>query len=507
MKNNIKIGIVWGLVFIVSIYFANAQSKDINVAKVFQSHMVLQQKKPITIWGTSKPGKLIYASLGDEELTTVGDEKGNWLVTFPKREASFEPLKLKINDIVLEDILIGEVWICSGQSNLVRPLVEADGGMDAFEKSNKNAIRIYQNKYPRIIAKNGYSDEELDRMNVNDYFEAIWEKASTETIESFSAVSWEFGNIIARETKVPVGLMLFAVGGSAINNWISPKTLKTNSLTASYFTKDWLTNDDVHVGHWVRCKHAFQRVLEPNKPYIIGKTKYRWMCEPGFLFEAGIQSLQKLKFQGVLWYQGESDASTENLAERYKVLFPLMVSDWRAFFNQGNFPFIYIQLPRYNHDNWPEFRNIQRLAKEKIPNSYMVVTIDLGLEDNIHPTDKLPIGKRAGDIALDKIYGFQIEGTSLEVKRIKTKNNIYEIKFSEDIVVKGNRLNIPGFEIVISSGEIYDVIAKFKNKRTIIVERKGEGKTIRYGWQPYPKPDLIIFSNNGSPLSPFKLCL
>jgi|TARA_B110000967_G_scaffold66976_1_gene69265 sialate O-acetylesterase len=489
----------------MSFISAVSTAQVVTPAAVFQSQMVLQQENPITIWGTAKQGDEIVVSFGDEAQKTITNQQGQWQVTFSSRKASFEPHTLTINTLVFEDILIGEVWICSGQSNMVRTLRQSDGGMEAFKDSNQNAIRILHNRHPRLVApKGGYFKSDLERSNTLDFFDGKWAKTTVENIGSFSAIGWRFGAQISAQKNVPLGLILLAVGGSAINNWISPQSLKSNPLTASYFTKDWLTNEDVDRGHRKRGKDAFQNVIEAKHPYIIGETAYRWMCEPGFLFEAGIAPLKHLNFKGVLWYQGETDAITDQLVERYKTLFPLMVKDWRSYFSQGDFPFIYVQLPRFKKITWPEFRNNQRLAKKTIDNSFMVVSIDLGMKDDIHPTDKLPIADRAADIALTHVYSIKIKGTQTAVKSIQKKGSILKIKLTEDLFSKGNSIIIPGFEISDVLGNYKKTTAKFLNKRTLVVDCETNSQFIRYGWQPYPIPNLILFSKNGSPLSPFK---
>jgi len=504
-----KILIIFVFLFLnFNLHFFAQEIDKVMPAKIFQSHMVLQQNEPLKIWGTATVGKEIEVFLGGDKLKTITDVNGKWEVVFPKRKASFNPITLKIDNIILKDILIGEVWICSGQSNMVRPLKQVDGGMLAYESSNKNAIRILHNKHPRLVAPpEGFSKKDLQRSNTDDFFEGIWETTTDRNIADFSAVGWYFGHLISQKKDVPVGLILIAVGGSAINNWISPKTLKETPLTSTYFTKDWLENEDVDRGHRKRGKDAFQNVIELNQPYLVGKTKYRWMCEPGFLFEAGIADLQNLRFKGILWYQGETDAITDDLVERYKILFPLMVKDWRTFFNQGNFPFIYVQLPRFKHTTWPEFRNIQRLANNEIDNSFMVTTIDLGEENDVHPTDKLPIGKRAADLALTNVYKYKINGTALDVKKIYQVKTGIKIVLTEKIQLNGNPNKIPGFEIADDSGNYSKVNAILNNNKIILIESDKKIIMVRYGWESYPKPDLTIFSENGSPLTPFKINL
>ncbi|MDD4033656.1 MAG: sialate O-acetylesterase, partial [Bacteroidales bacterium] len=236
----------------------------VRPASIFQSHMVLQQDKPIHVWGTAVPHSEIRVSLENKTLVTIAGENGDWMVTFPSRKASFQAIKLKINEIILDDILIGEVWICAGQSNMVRPLKEAEGGMEAFQHSNQNGIRLCRYEYPPLVARTGYRQEDLDRCNIREFFKEKWTLNTIENAADFSSVAWIFGNRLSENLNIPVGLIQLAVGGSAINNWISPQTLKADPETASLFTTDWLNNEDVDLGHRNRCKDAFQNVLPQN---------------------------------------------------------------------------------------------------------------------------------------------------------------------------------------------------------------------------------------------------
>ena len=376
-----------------------------TLAPIFQSHMVLQSGKPINVWGSARPETQFDVSLGNNIQKAIAEINGNWKVTFPSMKASFTPLQLKVNTIILEDILIGELWICSGQSNMGSALVNAEGGESVYKSSNSNALRLFRYTGLPLISKHGYTESELRRSNTVDFFKGEWTINDKSSAEQFSSVAWMFGNKLFEELNVPIGLIQLELGGSAINSWISPQTLKADPDLATFFTKDWLTNEDVSSENRNRGKEALQNHLPPKgEPYLVGKTPYRWLCEPGFLFEAGIEPLKNLNFKGIIWYQGEADGVSINLISKYKKLFPLMVQDWRTFFNQGNFPFIYVQLPSYQEPLWTEFREVQRKALNQITNSFMAVTFDLGDEKDIHPKDKLPIGERMSFLALNNVY-------------------------------------------------------------------------------------------------------
>ncbi|WP_165876141.1 sialate O-acetylesterase [Mariniflexile fucanivorans] len=494
--------------FFCAFNFSDAQNSinegAVKLASVFGNSMVLQQNEPINIWGESTPGTTIKAQLGVEEQATITDSNGKWQVTFKALKASFRPIVLNVNNLKIENILIGEVWLCSGQSNMAFQLKNMAGyDTIANQVPNKN-IRFLKHSNIRIVAKNGYTEEELARCNTQNFFQAKWEESTLETSEMFSAVAWVFANGLHKKLKVPIGIIQVAVGGSAINNWIPKDALQSNPLTAHLFKTDWLSNEHVKVEHRNRAKEAFQKVLNANEPYRAGQFKYRWLCEPSFLFEAGIAPLKNMAFRGVLWYQGESDTDTMETVNNTKTLFPLMVNEWRKYFNIGDFPFLYVQLPAYKSQFWPEFREIQQQTLEEVENTSMVVTIDLGLETNIHPTDKYPVGDRASKLALKNVYGFDEIIGFPKLKKWTLNNQEIALTFEESgkgIFSSSN--HIAGFEIGNQLGEFYMAETKLVDGKVIVKSPIENPASLRYGWTGFPKPALSLFNSANLPLGPF----
>ncbi len=509
MKKCIKIALSILLLGIVIPGHSSEKEKqrygEVKLAPVFGSHMVLQQNEPINIWGEATPGELVYVELDGNSSQTKANRQGEWMVSFPARKASHEALTLKVNQLRLNDILIGEVWICSGQSNMGYPLKYIENGKALLEEAQIEELRLLKHTNIRIVAKEGYTNEELSRCNTRDFFQAEWTGSTKESAASASAVAWLFGKGLLQKLDVPVGIIQVAVGGSAMNNWIPPQALKENPATASLFEKDWLSNEDVRSAHRSRAREAFQTILNPDEPYIVGKTPYRWLCEPGFLFEAGIAPLKKLSFRGVFWYQGESDTENMKMIDSAAGLFPLLVNQWRSYLNMGDFPFIYVQLPGYNSEGWAEFREIQRQAEKEIKNSAMVVTIDLGDENNVHTKDKQPLGERAVQLALKNVYGFTELTGFPEVKRWKVKDSEITLEFRECgqglLDVEGP---IPGFEVADSKGLFYAAEAKIVGPhKVLIMSPLVDPTSLRYGWAPFPKPPLKLFNSETFPVGPF----
>ncbi len=488
---------------------SSSNSNELRIANVLGPNMVLQQDAPINIWGEAGPNTKIRAQLGDEKKETKANSEGNWLLEFSARKASFEPVSLKVNDVVFDNILIGEVWLCSGQSNMNFKLKAIDTYDSIVDYTTNDKLRILQHTNIRIVAKNGYSEEELARCNTKDFFQAKWVVSEKETIGDVSAVAWLFGHGLQQKLNVPVGIIQVALGGSALNNWIPPSALKANSSTKLLFENDWLENEQVKEAHRNRARDAFQNVLNPDEPYIPGDFPYRWLCEPGFLFEAGIAPLQQLPFRGVLWYQGESDTDNSQMVEAAKELFPLMVNEWRAYFNRGDFPFIYVQLPGFENELWPEFREVQRQAEQELANTAMVVSIDLGAPKNIHPKDKHPIGERAVHKALKDAYGYKELTDSPKLEDWETGENEITLRFSEcGLGLHSTKDTIPGFEVLDENGEFVEAKAYILSGNIIKLKssvKKPQG--LRYGWMPFPNPPLTLYNSEQLPLGPFRITL
>uniref|UniRef100_UPI00321757F1 sialate O-acetylesterase n=1 Tax=uncultured Draconibacterium sp. TaxID=1573823 RepID=UPI00321757F1 len=496
-------------IFFFFLFSAHANKNEkVKVAPFFQSHMVLQQNQAINIWGTAGANERIEVELDGNIKVITANEEGDWSVVFPKRKASFNPVELRVNNQLFTDILIGELWLCAGQSNMAFPLFKSDYPDWENNCSNTN-LRLLRMENIRAVAKEGYTKEELARCNPNDFFRGNWSQSNPGSARNFSAVAWIMGNKLSRELNVPVGLIQVAVGGSAMNNWLPPHILKKHPLTEGLYKTDWLENEEVFVNHRKRAKAAFQHVLKEGEPFIPGEMAYRWMCEPGFLFEAGIAPLKGLNFKGIVWYQGESDAYSDKVAYDAKELFGQLIHSWSNHFEKKELPFVFVQLPAYKSAPWPIMREVQRMADKNIPNTSMVVTIDLGLKENIHPSDKTPIGNRLANMALKDVYKQDDLAGFPSLKKIKVKNSKLILHFDNCENGWQHLVNeITGFEIKNKDGKYYPAIAEITGETTIVLTSGATSpEGVRYGWAAFPEPALKLFNKAGLPLGPFVVYL
>ena len=496
------------LLFIITIV-TELQAEDITLNPYFQSGMVLQRDEPITIWGESDPNKKFQVCLGDEKKMAKSDDNGKWSVRFGKRKASFTPLSLKVGEnLLLEDILIGDVWLCSGQSNMVFPLRNGDydtKNISGYSKEMSN-IRILSYKGLRLIAKNGYDESELARCNKDDFFTLKWNKATTGSLQGFSAVATHFGLNIVSHINVPLGLVQCAIGGSAINNWIPERVLRKNKLTANWFKTDWLKNEKVSLAHRKRGKDAMQKILPLSGRYVIDEMKSHFLCEPSFLFESSFAKIDNIRVRGVLWYQGEADAETNDAIYLYPEFYKMLVNSWRKNFGNTKLPFISIQLPSYKEKLWPDMRYAQYRCADENSYCYIVPTFDLGNNNDIHYKGKKDVGKRAAYIALNNVYDMEVCEFPV-YKDFKFKDNVMTISFknaSKRLHISKNKTTVP-ITVYYMNGSSEIIEACLNDKNELVFMVKDDVQSLRYAWSPSMLQSALLLNDNNIPVYPFEV--
>jgi sialate O-acetylesterase len=478
---------------------------SVRPAKVFGSHMVLQHSRPIAIWGEGRRGEAVRVSLGSDLRETVVDEGGRWSVQLPARAPSTEPLTLQVNALTFDDVLVGDVWLCSGQSNLAFGLkLTPTGKADRTAMANP-LVRVAHHTALRLRAPDGYTDEELARCNVRDFFRCQWLTDADPAMGEASAVAWYFGHRLQSAAGVPIGLIVVALGGSALNNWIPAAALRDFPGAKSLFTTDWFNHPDVKPLHRTRGQDALKRVLELGRPFLVGKTPYRWMCEPAFLFEAGIEPLQALGLRGVIWYQGESDAADERAVALATHLLPMLVATWRTMFRMPELPWLFVQLPGHEPPLWPAFRELQSQVAKRVGHVALAVTIDLGDKTNVHPVEKKPVGERLARLALREVYGQTSVGIFPEVKSASGRAGHVQLQLTEcDGGMMPVAGPISGFELAGKDGIFFPAPARMTASDTVEVDAAGKAVTqVRYLWTSYPEPRPQLLNQERLPLGPF----
>ena len=461
------------IVFISLIFISNSTSifAKIKLPSIIASNMVLQRNTSIKIWGWAKSGEKISIKTSwiTNEIKLTTPENGKWEVllktTLSKDVQTIQFNSLESN-IKLENILFGEVWVCSGQSNMRMPLRGFTGqptfeGNSAIANSRNNNIRLFS------ITENG-SPTPLD--TVVNYKK--WNVASPENTKDFSAVGYFYAQKLQEILDVPVGIVMTSWGGTRIQPWIS--------------------------------KDAVTPFLDINKVKKDTTEKYKRI--PSAIFNAMINPITSYTIKGVIWYQGETNRDEPKL---YQQLLPEMVKDWRKQWNIGEFPFYYVQIaPNKYIDkaNSQYLREAQLKALDIIPNSGMAVLSDIGSEQTIHPPHKKEVAERLLFLALNKTYGFkEVDCIGPIYKSMEAKEGALFLNFNfAETGIYSPEMEVSNFEIAGADKVFHPAKAVIINRKQVKVfcPEVIEPVAVRYGWNNWFVGTL--FDNNMLPVSSFR---
>lgn len=464
----------------------------LKLATIFSDAMVLQRNKPIKIWGTANAGTTVTVTFNQQRKRVETSYNGHWEVVFPQMVADGKPYELVVENqrdkLEINNILIGDVWIASGQSNMEFPLKNALTGTDDILTATYPNIRLY-NKQPFVQTTNtAWADTVLEKVNQLEYFlPTQWQEASPKTVKDFSAIAYYFAKKIYEETNIPIGIIHNAVGGSPTEAWIGRMTIEHHPRLVDMLY-DWNTND--YINPW--CRERGKKNMENSKNPL-----QRHPYQPAYLFESGMIDLVGVPIAGVIWYQGESNAHN---VELHEIVLPVLVENWRNTLGNSDFPFYYVQLSSMEKDRqtWGHFRDSQRRLLNVIPNSGMVVSSDVGDRTNVHPIHKKPVGERLARLALADYY---------------KKNNVQNSPFfttatfnGQEIIVSfqgakqlktSDKLPIRGFEVAGNDKVFYVAKATLinNNKVKVISETITNPTYVRYGWSSFSDGNLVNEEN------------
>lgn len=466
----------------------------LNLPQVFSDNMILQRNQPIPIYGTANAAQRVEVHFNNKKLFASADEIGNWKAVFPAM-AHGGPYQLTVEsegkNISLKDILVGDVWLCSGQSNMAFPLINSESGSQEIKNSSISNLRLFKLNQISETNNAAWSSVTLAETNQLKFFSGSWKKADSETAANFSAVAWYFGKEIAGRENIPIGLIEIAVGGSPIESWIDRYTLEHDEQLV-----DLMDN-------WRRSKFSSAWAQEridinlKNSP----SNKQRHPYGPAYNYEAGIAKLIHSPIKGVIWYQGESDA---HHVELYENLFKTMVSSWRQKWNYV-FPFYYVQLSSIDRPSWPYFREMQGKLQNQILKTGMAVSSDLGDSLNVHPVKKKEIGHRLALLALRDTYSRQVIASGPKAITAVQKQNQIIVSFTgAKKLSTGDQQILNGFELVTEKGlRIASNGIIIQNKIFLGIPEGERIKTVLYAFQPFTRANLV--NEAGLPASTFSL--
>lgn len=465
----------------------------LSIPEAWSDNMVLQRDRVIRLSGRADRNEAVNVAIAGNIYHTRASETGEWKVMLSPLRAGgpYELMVTTFSDTVaIRNILAGEVWFCSGQSNMEWPVSRSFGWENVMGSIADESLRII-NFSRRPLAWNQQWDSlTLKDINNLDFFEkGSWSAASPESLSEFSAVAYYFGRLLREELGVPVGLIEMSVGGSPAEAWIERKALEMHpqlvDLLYDYRRSEFQDS-------WVKDAIAVNLAKTDN-------PKQRHPFEPAYLFESGISHIAGFPVKGFIWYQGESNAG---FPELYEVMLPEMVHNWRESWGDSTLPFYFAQLSSLNRPSWPEFRETQRRIAGIIPESGMVVTTDTGHPTDVHPRDKRSVGERLALLALNDTYGFRKAGRSPEPVRAVRRGNTVKITFRPSGRLKTSD-GLPVREIEISArGNDFKPATGRISGNHLKIDAPG-AVAVRYGWKPYSEGNLT--GESGLPVSTFRL--
>ena len=498
------------ILFAIFLGLCPAQA-EVKLNALFSANAVLQRDSAVPVWGTADPGEKITVEFAGQTKSTAADDKGSWKVLLDPMPASSENRILTVkgektaSPLQANNILVGDVWLCSGQSNMERELGLRKGQQPLINWEEEASSANYP-LLRHLIVKNGPSDTPVSELN------ASWQVCSPETAPTFTAVGYYFGRDLHKHLGVPIGLINSTVGGTPSDAWTSLEILESGfpevianheKAIAGYpeAVERFRKEEPELLAKWEKDAEEARKngKPEPRKPSPPRDPKTSAM-RPASLFNGKIAPLIPSAIKGVIWYQGESNNSR---AKQYRTLFPALIKDWRTRWEQPQLPFLFVQIAPFKNMS-PEIREAQLIAWQSTPATSMVVTTDVGDADDIHPTRKEPVGVRLALAARAKVYGEDIVYSGPVFSGMQVEGDQAILQFdhigsglvAKDGPLRGFTISGDGMTFVPAEAEIAG--------NTVKVKANGIAapKSVRYGWTNVP--DVNLFNAEGLPASPFR---
>jgi sialate O-acetylesterase len=490
--------------FIVSFCFlASALSAEVRLPHIFSDNMVIQRDKPIHVWGWANKNASVEIRFAHQSQKVKADKSGNWSVNLhpvPSGGPYELVVKSTANSIILKNILVGDVWLCSGQSNMEMPV---HSNLPVYVPVNNYEHEIEAANYPQIrfftVEKNLSDKPEAD-------LNGTWRTCSPETVADISATAYFFARKLKESLNIPIGLVCSAWGGTDIEAWISPDAFSElpKQVSGRY--------DDAALLRFKQFKDGDkankEKVLDEIRNYR-GSNDISPNMYSSLLFNAMINPITGFRINGAIWYQGENNAPR---AYAYRTLFPAMIDDWREKWGY-EFPFYWVQLASFMEkdkspggSDWAELREAQTMALS-LPQTGQAVITDTGETSNIHPHNKQDVGLRLALIALNKSYGMNdIVCSGPTFKSMEIEGNKVILSFDNigtGLSTSNKYGYVEGFAIADSSRTFEWAKAYIDGDKVVVYSNKiSNPSAVRYSWSN--NPDVNLFNKEGLPAAPFR---
>ena len=465
---------------------------DLKLHSLFSDNMVLQRGMAVPVWGWAAPGEEVTVAVGGRKKSAKAGANGKWKVSLDALKAG-GPYEVRISgktSVTLRNVLVGDVWICSGQSNMQWPVSRADNAAQEIATAHWPKIRLFS--VPRVPA-------DSPQENVV----GSWSPCSPETVGGFSAVGYYFGRELQPAIDVPVGLIHTSWGGTAAELWTRREVFESSpglkDLVAFYEKRKASYPKAVERWKAAAAKAKAEGKKAPRRP--------RQFKDASSLYNGMIAPLIPFAIKGAIWYQGESNAGQPQI---YRTLFPTMIRNWREDWAQGDFSFLFVQLANWRarkaepvESKWAELREAQ-LRTLSLPKTGMAVIIDIGEANDIHPRNKQDVGRRLALSARKVAYGEDLVHSGPIYRSMKVEGNKARLAFDHvgsGLVARGGSLR--GFSIAGGGGKFSWASAEIQGEEIVVwSEGISAPKAVRYAWADNPACNL--YNAEGLPASPFR---
>jgi sialate O-acetylesterase len=526
-----------------------ATQAEVRMPAIFGDHMVLQQQSVLPVWGWASPGELVQVTFKNQTRQAISTTEGTWRVNLDPVDAGSDADTLTVrgkhNTLVFKDVLVGDVWIASGQSNMEFGIQTDKRGEEAIARAKDSQIRFFFVPWAIALQPNTDIGPAMPPSALN----GIWVVCDPSTMRAnwgwhgISAVGYYFATDIRRVTGHPVGLIATYKGGTPAQAWVSLSGLEKDNILAHYvadhqailadFARARSAYSQARADYEAKLKkwnEATQSAKTPDQIRLIGPSPKApsspdgGYSAPANLFNGMVAPIIPYAIKGVIWYQGESNASNPREGNEYGTLFPRLISDWREKWSQGNFPFLFVQLPNINslaktpsEGRWPWVREAQRKTALSLPNAGMATTIDLGDADNLHPPDKLYVGRRLALVARHVAYGQDLVYSGPMYNSMTIEGDRIRLTFqntgsglaigvpppSSDGKVQLVPSRLTGFGVAGEDRNFVWASAKIDGNSVVLsAEGLEHPVAARYDWGQNPYGDL--YNKEGLPASPFR---
>jgi sialate O-acetylesterase len=519
---------------------------ELSFAPIFNDGAVLQCEMPVNIWGTADPGETVTVSFAGQEKSAVADSAGKWLLQLDPLKASAKPRILSLSSsnnpaIQCPNLLVGEVWLATGQSNMEVGLAGSDGGAERL-KMTLPEIRF--TKVPRTVGlpvETEFSAEEL-----------AWKTFAPGANGAIAAVAFYFAEQIQQSTGRQVGILQCSYGGTPAEAWTPAWALDAKpelkyladairgGLASGKTKEQWQAEDAAFWDFW-RARREWAKTKEGPAPATVPQPgpDNPWNSQaPTVLYENMLSPIIPYTARGVIWYQGESNAGKP---DEYRILFPTMIEAWRTLWKRPQMPFFFVQLAAYEHPvhEWAGLRAAQAFTRDTVPHTGMALAIDVGEEKEIHPRAKQPVGDRLARLARAQVYGENIVSRGPVFQRLeagssggqKSDGKLQVVFQCLENVPQASRLpfhalenvpqasrlpfqtletsdgspDVPGFEVAGKDGEFHPAAARIVSKDTVELTCPAVEVpvSVRYAWHNWIEPPVTLQNSEGLPAEPF----